>query len=82
MVSVRRMDEKPNQEPESTPKKARRGFAAMSVEKQRSIASKGGKASHAKGTGHEWTPQEASVAGRKGGLASKRRKEAAIAGST
>lgn len=51
-------------------KKARRGFAAMSPEKQREIASKGGRASHEKGTGHEWTSESARAAGRKGGLAS------------
>lgn len=44
-----------------------RGFAAMDREKQRSIASKGGKAAHAKGTAHEFTPEEARRAGRKGG---------------
>jgi general stress protein YciG len=31
------------------------------------IASLGGKAAHAKGTAHEWTPEEASAAGRLGG---------------
>lgn len=47
----------------------RRGFASMNPEKQREIASKGGKAAHAKGTAHEFTPEEARVAGRKGGKA-------------
>ncbi len=47
-----------------------RGFASMSPEKQREIASKGGKAAHAKGTAHQFTPDEARVAGRKGGQAS------------
>lgn len=47
----------------------RRGFAAMDREKQRQIASKGGKAAHAKGTAHEFTPDEAREAGRKGGEA-------------
>ena len=47
----------------------RRGFASMNPEKQREIASKGGKAAHAKGTAHEFTPDEARVAGRKGGQA-------------
>lgn len=45
----------------------RRGFACMSEDKQRSIASKGGKAAHAKGTAHEWSSDEAREAGRKGG---------------
>ena len=51
-------------------KKARRGFAAMSPDKQKEIARKGGRASHEKGTGHEWTSESARTAGRKGGLAS------------
>ncbi len=49
-----------------------RGFASMDPEKQRSIASKGGKAAHAKGRAHEWTVEEAREAGRKGGSASHR----------
>jgi general stress protein YciG len=47
--------------------KKHRGFAAMDQEKQREIASKGGKAAHEKGTAHEFTPEEAREAGRKGG---------------
>jgi general stress protein YciG len=46
-----------------------RGFASMPAEKQREIASKGGKAAHQKGTAHEFTPDEARAAGRKGGQA-------------
>lgn len=45
----------------------RRGFAAMDQERQRLIASKGGKAAHAKGKAHEFTRDEARKAGRKGG---------------
>jgi general stress protein YciG len=51
-----------------------RGFASMDPNKQREIASKGGKAAHQKGTAHEWTSEEARNAGRKGGLASHRRR--------
>ena len=51
-----------------------RGFASMNREKQREIASKGGKAAHAKGTAHEWSPLEAREAGRKGGIASHRKR--------
>jgi uncharacterized protein len=51
-----------------------RGFASMDRAKQREIASKGGKAAHQKGTAHEWTSEEAREAGRKGGMASHRRK--------
>jgi general stress protein YciG len=43
----------------------------MSVEKQREIASKGGRAAHLKGTAHEWTTDEARSAGRKGGQVSR-----------
>jgi uncharacterized protein len=52
-----------------------RGFASMDRAKQRDIASKGGKAAHQKGTAHEWTSEEAREAGRKGGMASHRRKQ-------
>ena len=52
-----------------------RGFASMDRGKQREIASKGGKAAHQKGTAHEWTSEEAREAGRKGGMASHRRKQ-------
>ena len=52
-----------------------RGFASMDRGKQRDIASKGGKAAHQKGTAHEWTSEEAREAGRKGGMASHRRKQ-------
>ena len=46
---------------------SRRGFASMDPEKKRLIASKGGRAAHEKGTAHEFTPDEARAAGRKGG---------------
>lgn len=52
-------------------RKERRGFASMSPEKQREIASKGGRAAHEKGTAHEWTADEARSAGRKGGQVSR-----------
>jgi uncharacterized protein len=44
-----------------------RGFAKMDPEKQREIASKGGRAAHARGTAHEFSSEEAREAGRKGG---------------
>ncbi|MBK6489074.1 MAG: stress-induced protein [Gemmatimonadetes bacterium] len=47
--------------------KSKRGFASMDPERQREIASKGGRAAHAKGTAHEWSRDEARNAGRKGG---------------
>jgi len=55
-----------------------RGFASMDRNKQKEIASKGGKAAHQKGTAHEWTSEEAREAGRKGGMASHRRKQEGI----
>ena len=55
----------------NTERKERRGFASMSPEKQREIASKGGRAAHEKGTAHEWTADEARSAGRRGGQVSR-----------
>jgi len=49
--------------------KSGRGFASMDEEKQREIASMGGKAAHQKGTAHEFSSEEAKEAGRKGGQA-------------
>lgn len=43
------------------------GFAAMAPEKRREIASRGGRAAHAAGRAHEFTPEEARWAGRLGG---------------
>ena len=51
---------------------SKRGFASMDASKQREIASKGGRAAHAKGTAHEFTSDEARVAGQKGGEAVSR----------
>lgn len=50
-----------------------RGFASMDRNRQREIASKGGRAAHKKGAAHEWTREEAQAAGRKGGLARHRK---------
>ena len=65
------MNETPKTDMNPPARKERRGFASMSAEKQREIASKGGRAAHAKGTAHEWTSEEARVAGRKGGQISR-----------
>ena len=51
--------------------KSRRGFAAMDPEKQKQIASEGGRAAHRQGVAHEWTADEAREAGRKGGQNSR-----------
>ena len=45
---------------------SRRGFASMDPDKQRTIASKGGRAAHEKGTAHEFDSTEASMAAKKG----------------
>ena len=45
----------------------KRGFAAMSEEEQRRIASMGGKAAHESGKAHQWTSEEAARAGSRGG---------------
>jgi general stress protein YciG len=52
-----------------------RGFAAMDPEEQREIASKGGRAAHEKGTAHEFSSEEASEAGRKGGRSVSRNRQ-------
>ncbi len=51
-----------------------RGFASMDRDKQREIASKGGRAAHKTGKAHEWTREEAQAAGRKGGLSGRQRR--------
>ena len=56
-------------------RKSARGFASMDQSKQREIASKGGRAAHAKGTAHEFDSNEARAAGRKGGMAVSRNRE-------
>ena len=52
-----------------------RGFATMDTDRQREIASKGGKAAHARGSAHEFTADEARDAGRKGGAAVSQNRE-------
>ncbi len=52
-----------------------RGFAAMDKTRQQEIASKGGKAAHEKGTAHEFTSEEARIAGRLGGEVISRNRE-------
>lgn len=45
----------------------RRGFGSFSSDKLRMVSSKAGKIAHQKGRAHEWTSEEARVAGKKGG---------------
>ena len=54
---------------------ANRGFAAMDPEKQKRIASEGGRAAHRQGVAHEWSKDEAREAGRKGGQIVSRNRE-------
>ena len=56
-----------------------RGLAALSPERRREIASKGGRTSQARGTAHQWTAMEASAAGKKGSARYALRKKAAAA---
>jgi general stress protein YciG len=61
-------ERQPEAAPDARPRKPR-GFAAIDRNLVREIARKGGKAAHAAGTAHEFTSEEARVAGRKGGQA-------------
>ncbi len=45
------------------------GSDKLSPEKRRQIASMGGKAAHKSGNAHQFTSEEARIAGKKGGLA-------------
>lgn len=54
---------------------SKKGFASMDEEKQREIASKGGRAAHEKGTAHEFNSEKAREAGRKGGESVSQDKE-------
>lgn len=58
--------------------KGRQGFASMSEEKKKQIASKGGRAAHQQGTAHEWDSEEARAAGKKGGQSQGGRQEDTI----
>ncbi|MFO0617954.1 MAG: KGG domain-containing protein [Polyangiaceae bacterium] len=54
-----------------------RGFAGMDPQRQREIASQGGKAAHKSGHAHEWNSAEARKAGRLGGIAAHQRSNTA-----
>ena len=53
-----------------TPKKPT-GFAALSPERRKEIASLGGRRAHLLGVAHQWDAAEAKAAGKKGGKVSK-----------
>ena len=63
--------------PQSPP--SPRGFAAMNSERQREIASLGGRTAHERGQAHEFTPEEARQAGRKGGEVVSRNRDYMVA---
>jgi uncharacterized protein len=50
----------------------KRGFASMEKERLQTLVRMGGKKAHALGRAHEWTREEARIAGRRGGSARKR----------
>jgi len=57
---------------EPTPSPRPRGFATLSAERRRAIASQGGKAAHARGVAHKFSGEAARTAGQKGGIAISR----------
>jgi general stress protein YciG len=56
------------------PANRKRGFAGMDQERQREIASQGGKAAHQAGTAHQFTSAEAKEAGAKGRQSAREKK--------
>jgi general stress protein YciG len=56
------------------PRKAR-GFAAMDPTLVSELAKRGGKAAHRAGTAHQFTSDEARIAGRKGGMATHAKRD-------
>lgn len=50
-----------------------RGFASLTKRRRKEIAQQGGRAAHAKGVAHQWTSDEARAAGRKGGIATRKK---------
>jgi general stress protein YciG len=57
-----------------------RGFAAMDPKLVSELAKRGGKAAHRAGTAHQFTSDEARVAGRKGGMATHAKRRAKVSG--
>lgn len=49
-----------------------RGFARMTPERRKTLASKGGRTSQDRGTAHQWTLKEARAAGKKSALLRQR----------
>ena len=75
-ISQRVQDGTSDRQQESRPQRtSNRGFAAMDPERQKQIASEGGRAAHRQGVAHEWSSDEARDAGRKGGQIVSRNRE-------
>jgi general stress protein YciG len=72
----------PQEPPLSTEEKPRRrrGFAAMDPKLVSELATRGGKAAHRAGTAHEFSSEEARIAGRKGGMATHAKRRAKLNG--
>jgi uncharacterized protein len=56
-----------------------RGFAAMDPKLVSELATRGGKAAHRAGTAHEFTSEEARIAGRKGAMVTHAKRRAKLA---
>jgi uncharacterized protein len=76
MPSETQPEPSPQARPSQIPSRRPRGFAAMDRKVVSDIARKGGRAAHAAGTAHEFTPEEARLAGGKGGRAIHRNRRA------
>jgi general stress protein YciG len=64
-MSLQDSTQQGNEKEISAPRRSLRGFAAMDPQRQREIASLGGRAAHQSGHAHEFTSEEARAAGRK-----------------
>jgi general stress protein YciG len=78
------MDDRKENSPEPTPAPAEkpkrpRGFAAMDPKLVSELATRGGKAAHRAGTAHEFTSEEARIAGRKGAMVTHAKRRAKLA---
>ena len=68
--------------PGETKMRRPRGFAAMDPKLVSELAKRGGKAAHRAGTAHQFTSEEARVAGRKGGQATHAKRRAKLGTGT
>jgi general stress protein YciG len=87
MTNDDQMDDRKDSNIEQTPgpvdkPKRPRGFAAMDPKLVSELATRGGKAAHRAGTAHEFTSEEARVAGRKGAMVTHAKRRAKLAGQS